>query len=147
MHESLDADEEGGLVEVSDRPRRARGRAFTVAFLAALFFLGWRAWNSAANLFNDPFNDWSFDRSTWAEQPDHRGRMFDSLRDRLLQDRPSRDQIRELLGQPDDRMRKSDDRCWSYYIGSWSGLRIDTDAVYVVFSLQGHVEDVGRVQY
>lgn len=115
--------------------------------LVPLLGLAWLGCSSAG-IFNDyPFDDWSFNKATWTDQPDQRGRMYDSLRDRLLLEHPSRDQVRELLGPPDDSIRKSDDGCWSYYIGSWSGLRIDTDALYITFSHQGQVEDAWRVQY
>ena len=99
---------------------------------------------------NDPFDDRPFDREVWLQMSgseDHenpRGRMADDVRRRLLEDRPDRDGVVQLLGEPDFGREES---LYQYHLGAWSGFRIDYDSLDVHFDGEGLVEAVRFVQH
>ena len=101
-------------------------------------------------LLNNPFNDKDFDREIWLEntgnrdQNNPRGRMAYSLRDLLAKERPDRDEVIELLGEPD--FGTPDSTRVSYLLGFWSGMRMDMDTFDVSFR-DGRLESIALVQH
>lgn len=96
-----------------------------------------------------PFDDREFDAAIWrqyAESSDWqspRGPMYEDLKRTLLRDRPTRDGVLKMLGEPDDPER---DGSLRYRLGAWSGFRIDYDTMTVTFDQSQRVSGVYREQ-
>src|SRR5688572_7954485 len=86
------------------------------------------------------FRGQAFDRNVWHQfhendEPDNpRYSMVKSLQRSYLHPGLTREQVIELLGEPD--VAKSPDM-YEYNLGMWSGFRIDYDGLQVHFDSQG----------
>lgn len=99
-------------------------------------------------LGGDPFNDSAFDASTWRASD---GTAFDCPRGPMLanlelQLRPgmSRTELVSLLGPP-DATERPDSASW--FVGSWSGFRVDIDSLDVAFDANGRLASWHRAQH
>jgi hypothetical protein len=119
----------------------ARG---VVARLALLTLIVWLCFSVLS-----PFDDREFDSATWrqyagsSDWQSPRGPMYEDLRRTLLRDRPTREAVVLMLGEPDESGR---DDVLRYRLGAWSGLRIDLDTMSIAFDESGRVRSVYRVQ-
>lgn len=138
---------------LSRRKRVLVIRAGAMALL--LVALVWGAIPSAL----DPFDDSPFDPIVWTRwqgvfhHDNERGHMARSLIRKLEMDRPHRSEVVVLLG-PTDRECSvltpplgQKETCLSYYLGDWSGYRMDPDTLDVYFSGDGRVSNVVTVQH
>ena len=95
-----------------------------------------------------PFDDLKFDQTVWRQYSGYsdprspRGRMYEDLETVLLRTRPSREDVLQMLGEPDTPAR---DETLRYSLGAWSGFRIDFDTMVIAFDESGHVSGVYRV--
>jgi len=101
-------------------------------------------------LFNNPFNDRRFQEEEWKEfheslDPDNpRGQMAYHLRDKVLEEGMSIEEVRSLLGEPD---YAETDHSLQYNLGMWSGFRIDYDSFDIYFDEDGRFTHVEIVQH
>ena len=124
--------------------QRFRGvRAFLLRFAVLTLIV----WFCASVL--SPFDDRDFDSATWRQHAassdwqSPRGPMYEDLRRTLLRDRPTREAILQMLGEPDDPVR---DGVLRYRLGAWSGFRIDYDTMIVTLDESQRVSSVLREQ-
>jgi hypothetical protein len=92
----------------------------------------------------DPFNQISFNRQVWLTSPDGmdcpRGKMAGDLLRFHLNKGMSKQEVVEVVGTPDGKDRTdTGQEVYRYYLGCWSGLRIDEDYLDVVFDASGRV--------
>jgi SmpA / OmlA family len=98
----------------------------------------------------DPFAGRSFDRKLWHEfnkidDPNNpRASMVASLQRRHLKLGMTRDQVVNLLGEPD--MAKTPEM-YEYNLGMWSGFRMDYDGLQIYFDKKGRLSSVQCVQH
>lgn len=102
--------------------------------LALLVLLGMTA-IGRLGLGGDPFNDRAFEAAMWRESDGlafdcPRGEMVASLAALHLRTGERRQDLRTLLGPPDAPGAPRIDR---WYVGHWSGLRIDVDTLDLQF--------------
>lgn len=78
-----------------------------------------------------------FDRSIWmsyahSEDRDNlRGAMANDVRDKLVRDRPSKEKVINMLGQPDSKLGED---VFVYRLGMWSNNRQTRDQMEIHFS-------------
>ena len=95
------------------------------------------------------YDDMVFDSSVWhqysgsIDEDNPRGKMFDDLRAKLLESRPTRDEVLKMLGEPE---HYNNAHLVSYSLGNWSGLRWELDIMEVRFDEKGRVFKVSRFQ-
>jgi len=98
------------------------------------------------DMHHNPFNAEQFDQSQWmhaardgaGESP--RGPMAEDLRRRLLRKGMSKDEVRRLLGKSDN--SEADEAAGhqdTYYLGHWSSLSIDGDALLIHYDKRGKI--------
>lgn len=75
----------------------------------------------------DPFAARKFDRGTWWSDPEQRGPMTNDLIESTLSGEPTESWVRELLGTATEEYREKAFEVKEYYLGMWSGARIDPD--------------------
>jgi SmpA / OmlA family len=100
--------------------------------------------------YSDPFAGRSFDREVWHQfhsndDPDNpRASMVESLQRSYLHPGLTRQQVVQLLGEPDldESLNMSE-----YNLGMWSGFRMDYDGLQVYFDKQGRLTCVQCVQH
>jgi hypothetical protein len=109
--------------------------------------------------FDSPFDKSDFDRAIWlgmAEDmdPDNaRGGMAAALIEELESDKPSRAAVLQLLGPSEYPCSALSppvgptDKCLSYNLGMWSGMRLDYDTLDVYFNGEDRVTRVLTVQH
>ena len=126
---------------------RFRLRAFIVLVaVVVVAFAGIRSCNNRL----DPFSGRTFDRELWHhfhenDDPDNpRASMVASLKSKHLRPGLSRQQVTNLLGEPD--VAKTPEM-YEYNLGMWSGFRIDYDGLQIYFDAQGQLTRVQRVQH
>jgi hypothetical protein len=96
-----------------------------------------------------PFDDREFDQTVWlqaggkSDRKSPRGLMYDDLKSTLLRDKPTREQVLRMLGEPD--VRKENESI-EYLLGAWSGFRIDYDTIVISFDKADRVKSVHRYQ-
>lgn len=121
----------------------------TLLIMTAVFavvFLGLRG----CMRWLDPFAGRSFSREVWREfhdssDPDNpRASMVASLKRRHLKSGTTREEVIELLGEP-DMARKPE--MYEYNLGMWSGFRMDYDGLQIHFDEGGRLKDVRCVQH
>ena len=121
----------------SERAKNAVATAIFLAVVAVLLFVGWRLTGSEILI-----RDCSFDSTAWAEGRDLRrsGDRYAELQPRAedveecdLVAGASPDEVRELLGAPDDVRKPRHGRGWSYDLGLAGDLDSDTNYLYVEF--------------
>lgn len=101
-------------------------------------------------LVPNPFDDRPFDREVWLAEaglpgPDNpRGQMYEDLLEKHLKKGMTKAEVLALLGKPDATSRS---RLFSYELGMWSGMRIDTDTLDVEFDGTDKVKRAYRVQH
>ncbi|WP_041366540.1 hypothetical protein [Methylophaga frappieri] len=99
---------------------------------------------------DSPFNDKEFDQKVWLSMdtdwdPDNpRGKMYEDIVDNHLEKGMSKQQVVDLLGQPD---LKNKSLLFSYNLGMWSGFRMDYDSLDLVFNSSANLEKFYRVQH
>jgi hypothetical protein len=102
------------------------------------------------DIFNDPFDDRTFDQTVWLQQrnastrDNPRGLMAHDLATLIETKHLTRAEVIALLGEPDAR---SSEEVFSYHIGMWSGFRMDDDTFDVHFDSSGHVDDAKVIQH
>lgn len=109
----------------------------SLATLAAICFIVFAGWYYD-KLLNNHFDDWWFDQTIWQAQSNStignienpRGKMVHDLRQRVLKPGMPRKQVLALLGPPDAGQTRSS---LSYYVGWWSGFRMDPDIFKIEF--------------
>ena len=70
--------------------------------------------------------------------------MYEDIVDNHLEKGMSKQQVVDLLGQPD---LKNESLLFSYNLGMWSGFRMDYDSLDLVFNSSGNLEKFYRVQH
>ena len=101
-------------------------------------------------LFPNIWNDLTFNENHWKqfhnsrESDNPRGKMYEDLRSKLLDRRPPKEVVLQMLGEPDF---SKEDSFLSYNLGMWSGFRVDYDSIDIYFDENGVVMDVKRVQH
>ncbi len=100
-------------------------------------------------LGGDPFNDRAFDAGLWrssdGEQFDcPRGEMLANLEAQHLRVGAPREQMLALLGPPD---ATGQDGLASWYLGYWSGFRVDMDSLDLQFDGDGRLVRWQRAQH
>ncbi len=73
-----------------------------------------------------------------------RGRMTEDVAKLLMERRPDRREIVELLGEPDFR---DEPELMSYNLGMWSGFRMDYDSLDIYLDSRDRVDRVQTVQH
>jgi hypothetical protein len=91
-----------------------------------------------------PFNRRPFDRQVWLsakhDQDCPRGPMAGNLIRAHLKPGARREQVISLLGKPDSEDRsEAGALVYRYYLGNWSGFRMDGDYLDVIFDASGRV--------
>jgi len=130
-------------MEPTSNPRTGGFRTF-VARLAVLTLVVW-----IGSSVLSPFDDLKFDQTVWHQYSGYsdprspRGRMYEDLESILLRTRPSREDVLQILGEPDAPARE---QALEYSLGAWSGFRIDFDTMVIAFDASGDVSHVSRVQ-
>jgi hypothetical protein len=129
----------------------AVGGVLLAAAAVTVAFLLW--WTSS------PFDEKAFDRATWLSlagdmDPDNsRGGMAGALVEQLEREKPTREQVLELLGPAEypcselSPPKGPRDTCLSYNLGMWSGLRMDYDTLDIYFDNSGRVARALTVQH
>ena len=98
----------------------------------------------------DHSSDLRFDPTAWKhhshdlDRDNPRGKMVADLSKQLLDRRPRRNEVIELLGDPD---HGSEPGQVSYNLGMWSGFRMDYDSLDIDFDGDGRVRSVRSVQH
>jgi hypothetical protein len=98
----------------------------------------------------NPYDDAAFVRAQWLAHPHDRGSMAEDLRRTLLERRPTREEVRILLG-PDDTRTFYADRMppgslLSYDLGVWSGI-LDLDSFDIYFDQADRVSRIEFIQH
>jgi hypothetical protein len=117
---------------------------------AALWLAGYVTVNHLTAWWPEHPHDQPFDRSVWlantgrCEEGNPRGHMVAALTRQFAAGRPTREEVRALLGAPD--MTEHPD-LFSYHIGEWTGFHWDCDSFDVRFDSAGRVTSSGIVQH
>ena len=103
-----------------------------------------------ASFLNDPFNDKKFNSEIWKQfhendDPDNpRGQMFADLQKHHLKSDLSKEEVQDLLGEPDLRETET---ILEYNLGMWSWMRIDYDSIVIEFDETNRLIKSYRVQH
>jgi len=115
----------------------------TVVGIISLVILSYPIWHN-------PFNDRAFDKEIWHAyhntlDPDNpRGNMADDLRRKHLPRGMAKEQVIELLGEPE---YEKSSQVLKYNLGMWSGIRFDYDTLDIYFDSSGRLTETRIVQH
>ena len=96
-------------------------------------------------LEESPFNRQEFDDRVWhsyhmsMDRDSLRGAMANDVMQKLLNERPTQDEVLKVLGEP-DLARKAN--LFSYHLGMWSNHRSRVDSLDISFGQDGRVQTV-----
>jgi hypothetical protein len=99
--------------------------------------------------FLTPFDDMQFNAEVWARQAgtkdykNPRGQMYEDLLENHLHRGITKDQVIQLLGEPD---YSKSDTLLRYYLGHWSEIGRYPDYLYVEFDAKGRLKRAYKVQ-
>ncbi len=107
-------------------------------------------WSEISFLFDNPLDNRPFSESVWKEN-DHdwnhknpRGEMVADLMRQIHQEKPTRSQILQRLGEPDFSMTNL---LISYNIGAWLGFGMDYNSLDIEFDKAGQFLNVQVLQH
>jgi hypothetical protein len=101
-------------------------------------------------IWHNPFNDRTFEEEIWhayhnsLDSDNPRGNMADDLRKNHLRRGMTKEQVIELLGEPD--FEKSS-KVLKYNLGMWSGIGFDYDSLDIYFDSAGSLTETRIVQH
>jgi len=96
--------------------------------------------------YNSPYNDKGFDRGIWLsaarndDMRNPRGPMAEDLRRHYLRNGMTREQVRRLLGKPDNsEYDEQQGKVDHYFLGAWGFISIDGDLFIVHYDKSGRL--------
>ena len=114
--------------------------------MAGIIFLGILLYP----VFENRFDDRTFDKELWRtylhsiDSDNPRGNMADDLRKNHLQRGMAKQEVLDLLGEPDFDKQA---HVFKYNLGMWSGTRIDYDSLDIQFDSSGRLIRTAIVQH
>jgi len=116
----------------------------------AICALIWIIIISSLHLYK-PFDSEKFDKTTWFGyeksidvKRNKRGLMAEDVKKHILARNMNKQDVITFLGNPD---KSYEDGSIEYYLGYWSGIRIDMDGLCVSFYKDNNVKNVSIVQH
>ena len=101
-------------------------------------------------IWHNPFNDRTFDEEIWhayhnsLDSGNPRGNMADDLRKNHLRRGMAKEQVIELLGEPES---EKSSQLLEYNLGMWSGMGFDYDTLDIYFDSSGRLTETRIVQH
>ena len=127
-------------------PLRIVATTLAAATCLVLALLGWQLWLFQGGIFKTT----RFDATEWrsanrgtSDSSCYRGGMAHDLRSRVLRKEQSQNEVKALLGEPDNVKTTH----FEYFLGMCSRLRIDFDTLDVHFSTEGKLVNIAIVQH
>ena len=124
-------------------------RVLTTCIVILFFMIAYFCIWALPFFFLTPFDDMRFNAQVWARQADTndyknpRGQMYEDLLENHLPRGITKEQVIQLLGEPD---YSKSETLFRYNLGYWSGIGRHPDYLYVEFDVKGRLKRAYRVQ-